>query len=58
MRGAFYTFATEIKKASLRPYNFELTVEYFAIGSEVGGERYVLLREGRELGEIVELTVP
>ncbi len=43
VRGNFYTFATRIKKTSRRPYHFPLTVEFFAIGDEIGGQKHILL---------------
>ncbi|WP_372796489.1 hypothetical protein [Pontiella sp.] len=43
VRGNFYTFSTRIKQASNRPYGHPLTVEYYAIGDEIGGNKSMLL---------------
>jgi hypothetical protein len=43
IRGSFYTFSTRIKQTSVRPYGLGLTAEFFAIGDEIGGDKYVLL---------------
>jgi hypothetical protein len=43
VRGAFYTFSTQIKQSSVRPYGHPLTAECFVIGDEVGGNKHVLL---------------
>ncbi len=38
-----YTFSTTVKQASTGSYNHELQVEFFAIGAEIYGDRYILL---------------
>ncbi len=38
-----FTFGARLKKRSAGEYNHELTVEYFAIGKELLGNKYVLL---------------
>ncbi len=38
-----FTFGAKLKKRSAGEYNHELTVEYFAIGKEMIGNKYVLL---------------
>ena len=43
VRANFYTFATEIKQTSTRPYGFGLTAEMFAIGAEIGGDKQIML---------------
>jgi len=43
VRGQFYTFSTRIKKTSTRPYDFDLTAEFFVIGNEIGGDKKILL---------------
>jgi len=38
-----FTFGAKVKQRSAGEYNHELTVEYFAIGKELLGDKYVLL---------------
>lgn len=43
VRSNIYTFSTRIKKTSTRPYDFDLKVEFFAVGNEFNGDKRVLL---------------
>ncbi|RKX39824.1 MAG: hypothetical protein DRP64_13685 [Verrucomicrobia bacterium] len=43
VRGQYYTFSTQVKKTSTRPYDFGLTAEFFAVGNEFGGGKRMLL---------------
>jgi hypothetical protein len=43
VRGNFMTFSTSIEQTSSRPYGFGLQAEFFAIGSEIGGNKRMLL---------------
>ena len=47
-RSSYFTFKTTIKKMSTKPYDQELTAEYFAIGGEFGGEAHILLDYRKE----------
>ena len=38
-----YTYSGNAKKTSVAAYNHELTVEFFAIGSELHGDKFILL---------------
>jgi hypothetical protein len=43
VRSNFYTFTTKIRQTSTRPYGFGLSAELFVIGSEIGGDKRILL---------------
>ncbi len=43
VRSTIFTFSCRIKKTSLRPYDFDLTAEFFAVGNEFGGNKKMLL---------------
>ncbi len=47
-RSSYFTFKATIKKTSVKPYDRELTAEYFAIGAEFGGEKHILLDYRKE----------
>ena len=47
-RSSYFTFKTTIKKKSTKPYDQELTAEYFAIGAEFAGDRHILLDRRKE----------
>jgi len=47
-RSSYFTFKTTIKKTSTKRYDQELTAEYFAIGSEFGGDKHILLDYRKE----------
>ncbi|MDF7799844.1 SHD1 domain-containing protein [Pontiellaceae bacterium B1224] len=37
-----YIFGAKVKQKTMRPYDYPLTIEYFAVGEEVDGDNYVL----------------
>lgn len=37
-----YVFGARVKQRGMKPYDFPLTIEYFAVGEEVDGDNYVL----------------
>ena len=41
--GYTYAFTGKVKQTSVRTYNHELHVEYFAVGKEIHGDKYILL---------------
>jgi len=41
-----FTFGAKVKQRGAGAYNHELTVEYFAIGKELIGDKYILLDRG------------
>jgi hypothetical protein len=43
VRGSVWTFTAKIKQTSIRPYGFGLTAELYVIGSEIGGNKQILL---------------
>jgi hypothetical protein len=43
VRGSVYTYTAKIKQTSIRPYGFGLTAELYVIGSEIGGNKQILL---------------
>jgi hypothetical protein len=38
-----FTFGAKLRQTSARPYNHELTVEFFAVAAEFIGDRYILV---------------
>ena len=42
-RASDYRFGAKVRQTGTRPYNHELTVEYFAIGQELIGNAFILL---------------
>ncbi|MDF7807741.1 SHD1 domain-containing protein [Pontiellaceae bacterium B12219] len=53
-RANFYNFATRVKQTSTRPYGQPLTIEYFAIGDEIGGQKNILLDYQRDSFSLTE----
>ncbi len=43
-----FLFGARVKQTTARTYNHELVVEYFAVGKEVDGNRYVLLERNKD----------
>ena len=41
-----YTFGAKVRQTGARPYNHELTVEYFAIAREMIGDKFILADRG------------
>ncbi|WP_372798559.1 SHD1 domain-containing protein, partial [Pontiella sp.] len=61
-----YTFTAKVKQDSSGVYRYPLTAEYYAIGSEMGGNQYILLDRAQsvfvpseiEKGEAFEFSGP
>ena len=42
-----FIFGAKVKQKTMQPYNYPLTIEYFAVGEEVDGDNYILFDRGK-----------